>query len=865
MSDTTIQSDTTVQAVPARRWPLPLRLAAREISGGLRGFGIFLACLALGVWAIAGVGSISRSLSEGLGREGRTILGGDISFSLVQREAEANERAYLDSIGRVSVRGSLRGMANAGDKGSTLVDLKAIDGAYPLVGSLVTEPAGTPADLTARRGDIYGAVLEPAILAKLDLKVGDEFTLGTQRFVVAASIVSEPDKVVEGGGFAPHVLISREALDATGLIQPGSLIRWSYRIVLPEGAQADEAALQRIEAEANERFPDAGWDVRSRGNAAPNFQRNIERFTQFLALVGLTSLVVGGVGVANAVRGFIDRRRTAIAVMKSLGAPGSRIVAVNITQVMAVALIGVVIGLATGAATPYLVSALVGDALPLRLTPTIAPLELALAAAYGLIVAFTFAIVPLGRAHDIPVAALFRERVEPDGRWPRWRYLALGGAGLIALILVALFSTNQTRVAAIFLAAAAGAFVTLRLMAWGLMAAIRALPRPRRPMLRLALGNIHRPGAITPTLMMSLGLGVTLLTIVALVDANLNRQLNQSIPEQAPNFFFLDIPGSEAERFDAFIETTEPGTKLQRVPLMRGRLVSVAGTPVGEIKAADNVAWVLDGDRGLTFSDTPPEGAKIVAGSWWEKGHTGERLVSIDREIAEGLGLKVGDELTINVLGRNISAKIANLRTVEWRSLGINFVLVFSPNTFAGAPYTNLATAALPAPEATPQREAALIRALGQSFPQVTSIRVKETIEAVNEVVGKLGLAIRGASGVVLLSSVLVLAGALAAGHRARLYDAVVLKTLGATRGRLLAAYALEYGLIGLVAALIGMAAGTTASYMVIGQVMGLGFEFAWAPTLGAAFAAITVTIVLGLASAARILGDKPARHLRNA
>ncbi len=842
--------------------PLPLRLAVRELSAGLRGFGIFLACLALGVWAIAGVGSMARSLTEALARDGRVILGGDIAFSLQQREATPLERAFLDAQGRVSSVASLRAMAIAGENGTSLVELKAIDGLYPLVGEMVTDPAQPLATLIARQGDAFGAVVDPAILARLDIKVGDRFTVGDAGFVVAAALTSQPDKVADGVGFAPHLFISQEALRATNLIQPGSLSRWSYRIALPEG-RAGDADLARVEAAAKEAHPDAGWNVRTRLKAASNFERNIERFSQFLALVGLTALIVGGVGVANAVRGFVERKRTAIAVMKSVGAPGSRVVMVHLVQVMLVAVMAVVIGLTVGAATPYVVSSLVGDLLPIRLTPTLAPFELGLAAAYGLLCAFAFAIGPLGHAHDVPVAALFRERIEPDRRWPRPRYLVAMALAIGALVLVALFSTTQTRVAAIFLASAAGAFVTLRLVAWGLMALVRRLPRPRRPMVRLALANIHRPSAVTPTLMLSLGLGVTLLVVVALVDANFARQLNRSLPEQAPSFFFLDIPSSRAADFDAFLKAKTQGATIDRVPMMRGRVVSLAGVPAAEIKAAENAAWVLEGDRGITFAATMPEGSRLVEGEWWPADYRGRPLVSFDVELARGLGLKLGDAIVVNVLGRNIEATVANLRQIEWRSLGINFVMVFSPNTFAGAPHTNLATMTLTPAEATPQNEGLLIRDLGRQFPMITAIRVKDALEAVTDVVGKLAIAIRGASGVVLLASLLVLGGALAAGHRARLYDAVILKTLGATRGRLLRAYALEYGLIGLSAALIGLGAGSIAAWYVVAKVMELSFAFDLS-AVAAALAAVVVAIVLGLIGAIRVLGQSPARHLRD-
>jgi putative ABC transport system permease protein len=847
---------------PASSLPLLLRLALRELRGGLRGFGIFLACIALGVAAIASVSSLSRSLTEGISREGRRILGGDMAFSLIQREASGPERAFLESKGQVTVIASLRAMAVAGEKGSGLVEMKAVDSGYPTVGLLETDPQASPADLFAERDGAFGAAVDPALLARLDLKVGDRVTVGGANVELRARLVSEPDQIADGIGFGPRLMISQEALKATGLIQPGSLVRWTYRLVLPQ-ALSNEEGLTRIEAEANRVLPEAGWRIRTRLNADPRFARNIERFTQFLTLVGLTALLVGGVGVANAVRGFVDRKRASIATLKSLGAPGGQVVMLYLTQVMLIAALAIAIGLAAGAVLPFVVTGLFGHLLPIPIQPVIAFAELGIALLYGVLTALVFAIAPLGRAHDVPVSGLFRDQIDPERRWPRRRYLVALGLSVAALVVLAVIAAYDRRIALMFVAAAAGSFLLLRLVALGLMAVARRLPRPRRTAARLALANIHRPGALTPSLVLSLGLGITLLVTLALIDTNLTKQLTQSLPERAPSFFFLDIPNQQADAFEGFLKDQAGDAQIERVPMMRGRLVTLGGRPVSEVKAPEDISWVLEGDRGITYSRTPPEGSRLVQGEWWPEDYRGKPLVSFDRKIAEGLGLAIGDEITVNVLGRNVTATIANLREVEWRSLGINFVMVFSPNTFAGAPHTHLATVTFPngSDAAT---DAKILRSSAQAFPMVTSVRVKDALEAVNDVVSQLVMAIRGASSIALIASLLVLAGALAAGHRARLYDAVVLKTLGATRARLLSAYALEYGLLGLATALFGLLAGGIASYFIVTRLMNLSFSLDLSGALLASALAVLVTVGLGLMGTWRILSQKPAQYLRN-
>jgi putative ABC transport system permease protein len=842
--------------------PLVLRLALRELRGGLRGFGIFLACIALGVAAIASVSSISRSLTEGLTREGRRILGGDMAFTLLQREANAEERAFLAARGRVSSIASMRAMVIAGDKGSALIEAKAVDDAYPMIGEVATDPARPLTELLAEREGAFGVVADPALLARLDLKVGDRVSIGAATVALRAVLVSEPDKIAQGIGFGPRLILSQDALRASGLLQPGSLVRWTYRLVLPAGAS--DVDLERVEGEALGALPEAGWEIRSRVNADPRFARNIERFTQFLTLVGLTALLVGGVGVANAVRGFVERKRASMATLKSLGAPGSQVVALYLVQVMLIALLGIAIGLAVGAAVPFALAGLFGHLIPLPVTPTLALTELGVASLYGLLTALAFAIAPLGRAHDVQVSGLFRDQVDPERRLPRRRYLAILAIALAALIGLSLVAAYDRRIALIFLGCAAGAFLLLRVVASGLMALARRLPRPRRAVPRLALANLHRPGALTPSLVLSLGLGITLIVTLAVIDANLTRQLTRTLPDKAPSFFFLDVPNSETARFDEFLQARAPGARIERVPMMRGRMVALKGVPVAQIKAEEQVAWVLDGDRGISYAAALPEGSKVTAGEWWPPDYRGKPLVSFDDRLAEGLGLSVGDEITVNVLGRNITATIANLRHVEWRTLGINFVMLFSPNTFAGAPHTHLATVTFPNGASDAARDATLLRETARTYPAITSVRVKDALEAVNDLVAQLVFAIRGASSIALIASLLVLAGALAAGHRARLYDAVVLKTLGATRARLIGAYGLEYGALGLATALFGLIAGVIVAYFIVTRVMYMPFTADLAGAVLASLLAVVVAVGLGLLGTWRILSQKPAPYLRN-
>jgi putative ABC transport system permease protein len=842
--------------------PVALRFAWRELRGGLRGFGVFVACIALGVLAIAGVGSVAKSLADGLASAGGVILGGDLAFSLVQRETTDGERAFLGARGAISVVATLPTMARTGDGRTTLVEVKAVDNAYPLLGTVATDPDMPLPALFARQGDAFGAAADPALLTRLDLKPGDRITIGDAVVELRAALTGEPDRLAGGIGFGPRVLMSEAALRASGLLQPGSLVRWQYRLRLPATASSD-GAVASIEQQARAQFPNAGWESRTRSKASPQLERNAERFSQFLTLVALTALLVGGVGVANAVASHLARKREAIATMKTLGATGGGVFAVYCSQIMLVALFATFIGAGLGAALPFAIATIFGAMIPLPVAPSLHPAVLALSIAYGLLTALAFALWPLGRAHDISVSTLFRDQIAAERNWPRRRYVVATALIVAALAGLAILFAYDRRLAAIFVASAAVLFLALRLVAMLTMAIARRLPRFRSTLLRLAVANIHRPGALTPSVVLSLGLGLSLLVTVIEIDGNLHRQFAAALPEHAPSFFFLDIPSADPDRFDAFVREQAPHATIERVPMLRGRIVEANGLKAEELKPAEGSAWVLRGDRGITYAATIPDGSRLVAGQWWAADYSGAPLVSLESRTAADLNLKLGDTITVNVLGRNVTARIANLRAVDWQSLGINFVLVFSPGTFAGAPHTDIATLTF-ADGGTTREETALIKALADTFPTVTAVRVKDALDAIDHIVSNLASAMRGASSVTLIAAALVLGGALAAGQRFRIYDAVVLRTLGATRVRLLAAYALEYLLIGLAAVLFGMAAGSVAADLVVTRLM--EFPFVWVPAQasGAALAALLITVLLGLAGTFTALGRKPAEVLRN-
>jgi putative ABC transport system permease protein len=839
------------------RLAIALRLALRELRGGLSGFYIFLACIALGTGAIAAVNSVSRAITGAIASQGQTLLSADVRFELDNREATAEELAYLRSLGQVSVTTGLRSMVRVPDGSQqTLVEVKAADSAYPLYGAVTTEPQRPLTEMMAEDNGVYGAVAAPLLLERLGIPVGSELLLGNARLKITGTLVSEPDAISEGFGFAPRLLMSRDALRASGLIQTGSLVEHAYKIKLD-----DPLARRTLAASANKQFPSAGWSIRTADRAAPSLTENVDRFSQFLTLVGLTALIVGGVGVANAVRAFLDSKRTTIATFKCLGAPAFVVTMIYLFQILLIGGVGILFGLVIGTIAPFVALGFLQGVLPVPAEVTFYPSALGLAALFGILTTFAFAILPLGHAREVPATALFREQSFDQTRLPSWPYLLAGGGALAALAALAIFSAEERFIAVVFLASVAGAFVLLRLVAAGISALARRSPRVNSPALRLAIGNIHRPGALTSSVVLSLGLGLALLVTLALIDGNLRRQLTGTMMQNAPNFFFVDIQSNEREGFTDVVRRSSPEGTINLVPMLRGRIIAFNGQDVMQMNVPPGGRWVLRGDRGITYEEKIPENAKVTEGEWWPENYSGEPLVSFSAEEAGELGLKIGDTVTVNVLGRNITARIANFRDIEWESLSINFVMVFSPNTFRGAPHAWLAT--LTDANATPAQEGEILRAVTNAYPTITTVRVKDALDIAEQLVGQLATAIRAAAAVALVASILVLSGALAAGNRARTHDAVILKTLGGTRAMLIRAFSYEYLILGLATAIFALVAGGIAAWFVVSRIMNLQASFMPDVAGGTIVIALVLTVGIGLLGTWRILGQKAAPVLR--
>lgn len=828
------------------------RIARRELRGGLHGFRVFLACLILGVAAIAAVGSVRESIRAGLEREGATILGGDAEMELTYRFAEPEERSWMETQAQaVSELVDFRSMAVfGGERGLTQV--KGVDAAYPLLGKVTLDRDMPLAEALYGDGSLPGAVMDPVLIERLGMAVGNVFRLGTQDFVLSAALLNEPDSATGGFGLGPRTIVRTADLSGSGLIQPGTLFETEYKLLLP-----GDADLDALKAEVEETFTGVRWH--DRRNGAPGVERFVERLSSFLVLVGLAGLAVGGVGVSAAVRAYLERKTEVIATLKTLGADKRTIFQVYFLQIAALTLAGLLAGLALGSTLPLVFQSVLAAKLPVPAEFGFYPLPLAEAALYGTLAALIFTLWPLARVEEVRAATLFRDIGDRGRRLPRPVWITVTAILFAVLVGAAALFSGLWKLTLGVAAGIIGAFIVLVLAAQAARILSRRAARSGKirgnSAFRLALGAVGGPGSETTSVVLSLGLGLAVLAAVGQIDANLRGAIARDLPEIAPSFFMVDIQPDQIDGLRAQLAANPAVSKVDTAPMLRGIITRINDRPASEV-VGDH--WVLRGDRGVTYSERPPEGTKITHGKWWPDGYSGPPLVSFATEEALEMGLKLGDHITVNILGRDITAEIASLREVDFSSAGIGFVMAMNPSALAGAPHSFIAT--LYASDAS---EAGILRDVSNAFPNVTLIRVKDAIERVSGVLAGIAAAITWGALATLLTGGVVLIGAAAAGSHARTYEAAVLKTLGASRGTILASFALRSALLGAAAGLVAVIAGALAGWAVMTFVMESDYVFEPVSAVTIVLGGVAATLLAGLAFAWGPLGARPAKVLR--
>ncbi len=829
------------------------RFAARELRSGISGFRIFLACLAVGVAALAASGSTAEAFRRGLASQSRAILGGDISASVVSRRFTGGEMAAFTRLGRTTDALQIRAMAEGPDGDRRLAEVRGVDDAFPLAGTVTLQGAPDLATALAPAGAVPGAAVDPRLLDRLHLRLGQTFLIGDVHFAVRAALKSEPDVLSRGFALGGAVLVRRTVLDRSGLIGAGDLFGETVRIALRPGLTLSGAldSLRPVAAD--------GVRLRDRTDAAGGLRRLIGQVQFFLGFIGLAALLAGGLGVSTAVTAYLETRRPSIAILKVLGAPGAMVRNIYGLQVGALALLGIAIGLAIGAASPFVLGAIAGHRLPIPILFALYPAPLLQAGAFGLLAAAAFGLGPLARARATPPAALFRRDLSGAAGFVLERAgQVLSACGLIGLAVV----TAPTLAVA---AGMVGAVVLSFALLLGVgRAAVQAAGRARvftRGAVRLGLGNLSGPGSAARVATPAIGLGVGLLACLLLVQSSLLAAVREAAPRAAPSLVLTGIPADSVHALDGLMASAMGplgSDRYRRTPFVTGRIVRVRGTDIDLKGISPRQRWAFDEDIGMTALAAPPPDADLVSGRWWPADYAGAPEVVLEQNVARAARLTVGDAITVSILGRDLEAHIAGLRKVEFGRFGASFPVVLDPASLAGANLREIVLA-----RTTPRQDDVIVRTLGRVLPDVTIISVREQLQAIAGVFGQLAWATRGAAGVTALAGLLVLMGAISSTSRARAREAAILKVLGASRAQVLGAYLVEYGAVGLIAASSGVFAGVACAWPLVTLVL----HAPWRSDLGS-LALLLVTCsglcaAAGLTGAATAITRRPAPILR--
>lgn len=833
-----------------------LRQALRELRHGWKHFTVFVICLTLGVAIMGSVNSFGSIVENALEGEAKSLLGGDIEARIRGVEAADEQRQFLESYGKISYVATLRSMLYSKGE-STLVEIKSIDDAYPLVGELLLNE-DIPRSLALADN---GVIVDGILLSQLGLKIGDEIRLGNKSYEIKATLKKEPDRVVQIFSFGPRVMMSHEALQKSGLVNTFSLIEHRYRILTPENIIADEVFEEEMEEVLDKKFPDVSWRV----STGTDGNRTVERFTDqllsFLVLSGLATFLIAGIGIGSSARAYLEKKLQTIAIFKTLGASRDTVLKIYIMVLGILAILGGIAGILISIVIVSLVLPLISPILPVLDPQTdisIAPLMLALW--YGVLIAYLFSMPALLSALNIRPSLLFRSKTgvllfRNDSTVRKI-------VGILTFVLLGtLLATARDGE---FILGAIGVML-LAFVLFGLCAVmVRKVTRNikvKKPWLQLALGNLHRPGSTTGTVIFAIGISLTVLIALTLTEANFQSRIKDLVEEKAPSLFMLDIQPHQEQALRSLLLEYATEDQIMIYPMVRGRISAINGKPVKESDVDDDVRWAVRGDRGLSSSATLPENAELIMGKWWPEDYRGKPLMSVDERFINGMDLEIGSTITINILGEEVTAEVVNARDIDYTTFQINFAMMLSPGVLDNFPRTYLSTVHL---KENLDKEAELVRKITTILPGVTIIRTTEVVEIVREIVGHIATALRITVAISLFAGLLVLISALSATIEQRLYDTAVLKVLGARQLDIIKSCTAEWMLLALITSFIAAGIGTFGSWLITMRFRGHEFFLMPEVTITTILTCIVVILLTGYAGNRRLFNLRPAQLLRN-
>lgn len=832
------------------------KLAKSEVRHGWRHFAVFLACLVLGVAIMASIHSFGAIIQNSFKTEAQSLLGGDLEIRIRGVAATDEQRRFIDKYGKVSYVSNLRSMLHF-DDAHTLVEVKGVDSSYPLLGKLQFQE-DIPKEEVFKNN---GIAVDKILLSQMGLKIGDEVKIGAGSYTVRATLKTEPDRSVQIFSFGPRVMMSHASLEVSQLVSTFSLVEHRYRVVVPKNVTADEIYKEVVQNELNNRFPENSWRTSLGTDANTMIKRFLTQLLSFMTLSSLATFLIAGIGIGSSVRSYLQKKSQTIAVLKVQGASRKIVFTTYALVVAFLVIMGGVLGSAISMVITTSFMPMIAEILPsIKGQSGIHIPSLLLSVWYGFLVAYLFSITALLSAVNIRPSLLFRSKTGILSF--RKDNVVCAVIAIFSLLLIGTLLVNSDD--KIFMSGS----IIIIFLSFGLFYLcgifIKYLAQKihvKTPWLKLALGNIYRPGSTSGTVIYAIGISLTVLIALTLTEANFQNRIQRLMEEKAPSLFIIDIQPHQKEGLEQLLFKYAEADQIMLYPMSRGRIIKINGKPVSEVNVSEDIDWAVRGDRGLSYSAKPPENANIIKGAWWEEDYKGKPLLSVDVRFLEGMGIDIGDTMTVSILGKEITAEITSAREIDYSTFQLNFAMILSPGVIEKFPRTSLATIHL---DKNSNKEFELASRIAQEFPGATAIRTKEVVDLVHTMMTHIATALKITVAISLFAGLLVLTSALTATIEQRMYDVAILKVLGARRSDILKSCTVEWMILALATSLIASCIGTLSAYFINARLRNTEFLVMPEVTISTVALCIVIIWLIGYAGNRRLFNFRVAGLLRN-
>ena len=831
-----------------------LKLSLRELKGSFNEFKIVMISIFLGVFIITAVGSLSKNLKYEINNKSSELLGGDFELSTTYQEFPIKIKEWLEKNGKTSLIIELRTMLSSNQSVGLkrrIVELKAVDQNWPLKGVPIIVPNKSINKSLKMNDNNNGALIDASLKNQLEIKVGDVLQLGKTKIQINGIIKKEPDRMFSFATFGSRLLISNATLKASGLVIPGSLVKYKIKFI-PNNKNIDLSFLNKFVQGTN-------ISIKNIKNSTNNFNSFIEKTSLFISLVGLITLLISGVGISNGVKGYLIKKIKNIAIFKALGAQNSIVFKIYFFQIIFIFLISIIPALIAGISIPFLLKTLISDSFLSTFEPFIFLEPIIISFLFGLIVCILFTIIPISKTYEIKPIQLLRLSAHHSLNNYSKKISALLLILIFALCFLIFKLTNDLKLSVYIFGVVLISFLILKGMTNLFFLSFRKLKFKIGSLLEIARKSLIRPDTFAKSIVISFSIGLALLITLNIIEESLDHKIANTINKQAPNYFLIDIQPNQINQVKALTAEFIGEDSLNAQPMLRGRVTAINNIKVENLKINKDVNWVLKRDRAFSWSNKTPKNVKIISGEWWPNDYTGPLLLSIGDKVAKGLNVKIGDKIQFNILGRNFEAEIFNTREIIWQNMDINFIFILSKNKIQNAPHSWIATTT----NTNKEMNNALIEKIVSNFSNISSVSVEETYVAIKSILNLLITIVNSIAFITLLSGVIVLAGILNVSKKDKLYEVAIFKILGARPKKIIFLWLQEFLIIGLMASLISILIGMSVSFILVTYIFQIDYYFNYITLITLSLIVPFLITIVSFIKMLKLIYSKPLDVLR--